>query len=210
MAVEQEQKLQQEMLEDAERKARRIIDRAKRDAEKMLASEQGDNEALRELRLEDAEREAGERAQAILASIEQERRRRWLTRREAAITDVIDAALQELQAADSATVRKSLTALLEQALTVVNSVDVRVLTSPAQAAVVREILPAVFKQVLGQATRNSAAPAVCEDAGIAGGVVVESLDGVRRYDNTYRARLARLGDELRAAILGALTEEPKR
>jgi vacuolar-type H+-ATPase subunit E/Vma4 len=204
MATEQEQKLQREILADAERKARRIIDRAQRDAEKMLESEQADNQALRELRLEDAEREAGERAQAILASIEQERRRRWLIKREEVIAGVIDAALQELQAADSETSRLAMTALLAQALAALNAMDVRLLVSPVQVALVREIMPAAVTQALGKGATGSSAAVVIADPAIAGGVVVETSDGSKRYDNTYSARLARLGDELRVEILSLL------
>lgn len=204
---EQEQNLCREIIEDAQRKARRIIDRAKRDAKKLLDEVEAENAKMRTERLAKADREGEGKARAILASIGQEKRRQWLVRRESVLNDVFDAAIQQLEGCDGRQRRHMLLQLTEEALRAFSTCKVRIcLASDDKQWVTTNSLAEVVKHVHPGATAVEDLEVSCSATDT--GVVVETLDGKQRLDNTLHARLKRFHNDLRnetAAILSAMS-----
>ncbi len=203
---QQEEKLQREIMGDAERKARRLVDRAKRDAEKLLETTRRENEAEREHQLEEARREAGEQARAILASVEHDKRKRWLARRECVIREVCEKALAQLHdGADTAAVQQE---LVKQALRAIGADHIVVKVPEGQRKLVAdEVLPPVLEELFDDADHPGVT--VKEDPAVNGGLIALSQDGHRRYDNTFQARLDRLRNSLRCEILDILEPSPE-
>ena len=200
MAVEHEDKLREEILADATRKARRATERAERDAAKARQSAEAENERLREQLLDESGRRADEQATAVLASIDHERRRRWLLNREQVLDAMSIQALTQIAMLPAGERRESLRQLLREALDAVRDPAVVIHAPPAAAAILEDgLAAAVARELFG----DSAAVTVVDD-GVADGLTVVAADGRRRYDNTYAERLRRSSPDLRVRALTIL------
>ncbi|OPZ26294.1 MAG: V-type ATP synthase subunit E [Lentisphaerae bacterium ADurb.BinA184] len=201
--LEHEDKLRREILADAERKGARAVDRARQAAQKRLEAVTAEVEAQRQARLAEAQRRADERAMSLLASTELERRRLWLRCQEEVIEEAIRTAETRLLDLDGAERQASLSHLLTEALGAFAGQDVTIrIAAGAHAAADRQlVLDAVARL---PAAAQPAQAIVEEDAGIAGGLIVEGADGRCRYDNTYAARIARTRNLLRSRVAQAL------
>ena len=201
---DQEAKLQQEILGDAREKAERVRQRAKHEAEKALAAARQALATQRAARLLEAQRTAQSRTLMIQASIEQEVRRAWLCAREQELEALFADALQAAESGGGGgDPVQSLRQLSVEALAALGPADAVVRVRPADRPVFSErFVAAVLAQALpgrDGAVRITVAEAPDQPAGI----VVETADGRKRYDNTYRARLARRRDELRTVVAQA-------
>jgi vacuolar-type H+-ATPase subunit E/Vma4 len=197
---EQEQKLQQEILSDAQRRAARVIERAKRDAEKAVKAAQRRREKSREARLRDAEHIAEERCRVVTANIEHEKRRQWLLLREQQLEGAFGGALAEVEGGTAVDRAESLRQLAMEAAAAIGSNELVLRVRPEDRAVFSQD---VLAQVADKAQRGAdGAPSVRveEDEQIRGGVIVLTADGRKCYDNTYAARLRRMKRDLRAAL----------
>ena len=196
---EHEDKLRKEILEDADRKVKRTLKRAERDAKKLVDQTRENHAKRRKTRLREAEQTAGEKERAILASIEQEKKTRWLQRQERMMDEVFENALQQLRNLDDEKRRNIVANLFAEAQKAVGTAGATVqLKSEDQ-----KLFDNAGDLVDAAAGDGDTAPArkidlqVNDDIG--GGVIVASDDKRRIYDNTYRARLRRLRHRLRAA-----------
>lgn len=182
------------MKKDAERKATRRIDRARREVEKMLNAVQEEIQTLKVNRLAAARETAGDRQRAILAGIEHGRRRAELLGREHVIQDVLAASVKNAEELSGALRQKSLKALLTEAAKELGG-----------DALVIHCSEADEEQMKALGAELPTACSVVPDTAITGGVLVTDDSGFKSYDNTYKTRLARLQDELRAAAYASLT-----
>lgn len=197
----QEEKLRQEILGDARRKAARTVKRAQRDVEKMLKAVRDQHEKLAEERHKAAGREAEEKHRAVSASIEHEIRKRWLTAREQALDEYFEDMLPELERGDDIDRSRSLRELLCEALSATGPVPVRLrLRSADLHALDADALAACLAEAFAPEGREGAAIEVVEEEGIKGGLVLETRDGRMVFDNTYATRLNRLKGTLRADV----------
>jgi vacuolar-type H+-ATPase subunit E/Vma4 len=192
---EQEQKLRNEILNDAKRKAERTVTRAKRDAEKALNDARAEQEAERQQSLEQAAGRGDARSRAILSTVSQEVRRSRLTSRETIIAKCLDEALSQTNSLSGNEASESLVALLQEAVAALGSDELVVRVSPKEADMLtpeflsaQGLIPGLLK--------------IQADDAIAGGVVVETPDGRRRFDNTHATRRARLLEPLRTLLAG--------
>jgi vacuolar-type H+-ATPase subunit E/Vma4 len=200
----QEEKLQQEILEDAERKARRAIERARRDAEKLLEAARQENEKKRAEQLAAAQHRADERVNAVQASISHDKQQMWLAAREEVINEVLRNSLAAIYENTGEQRRETCRQLLKEALAAMGSDQVTIVVAEPDVDMVRaEILPQVASD-LGLDTANCQ---VVGSARIKAGVLVETADRRRRYDNTLDGRAFRMKERLRADILAALEAE---
>ncbi|MDT8391787.1 MAG: V-type ATP synthase subunit E [Lentisphaeria bacterium] len=184
--MDQEEKLREEMRKDAERKAGRAIDRAKREAEKLLTAVREEARTLKNNRLAAARETAEERKRAILAGIEHETRREELLGREQVIQDVLAASMKRAEDLTETLREKSLKALLQEAVAGLGG----------EAWVIR-CAEADEERVKRLSAELPKACSVVADPAITGGVLVTDTAGMKSYDNTYTARLARSRDALR-------------
>jgi len=194
---EQEQKLRDEILSDAKRKAERALTRARRDADKARRQAETDQESEREQGLARAGERAAVQSRAVLATVAQEVRRRRLLAREEIIDRCLDEALtaaEDLPAEDS---RRSLGELLAEALAALGPGESTIRVRPAD-------LDFLSSQCLTALGIESAPLTVVADTTIAGGVVAESHDRLRQFDNTYATRRKRLRERLRTLLAGEI------
>jgi V/A-type H+-transporting ATPase subunit E len=193
-------RLEQELLGDARRQAERIVARARMQAAKAAAALEADTGSRRETQLAEARCEAEAQARAVAAGARLERRRRWLCRREQAFDALFATVLADLEAGRLSDRDRSLRQLLREALEAIGPGSVVVRVGPPSAALLSEaVIAEVRAQVWPQASSATGIRRLVEDT-LRPGVVVESADGLRAFDNTYATRLERLRGPLRALV----------
>jgi len=207
---EQAEKLRQEILADARRRAERNRKRAEQEAQKIVREAEQAVERLRRERLAQAEHEAEQVARTILAGVDQEVRRNRLRRRERVIQEVYRKALASLRDAPPEKTRRILARLITMALQQIGpNQAVRVHVRPDQADVITsDLMASCARQAFGE---SAVAPEfeVTPDEDIrTGGVLVETKDGRLLCDNTFEARLQRLDLDVRPHILRILSGGP--
>lgn len=196
--ADNENKLGQEILDDARRKAGQILDKAGREAAKLLAAARERQLALRAEKTAAAEKTAGEKIQTLRAVLEVEKRRQHLLSREEVIRAVLAKAAETVRDGAGIDRIRSLTELLREAASAVDSRDVLVRMRPDDIALLGE--KTVVEIAAGAAGRVTVTP----DPSLEGGAVVDTADGKRRFDNSPAARRQRLEKKLRPRIASEL------
>ncbi len=202
---DQEARLRQEILEDAERKAARVVKRARQDADKLREDMRRDQEKRREARLSETGREADQKACAIRASIDLEISRHALARREQVLEAIFADAMAVLASGGDLDRQRSLAGLLKEAAGAMASPHVVVTVASEDASVLaeQEIREAVHQA--GAAVAGPESVSVTVDSGHNRGVLLASADGRERFDNTYAGRLRRMKNPLRDAVYNLLS-----
>ena len=194
-------RLADEVLADARRKAERRRKAAQRDAAKLVADTRAAAEAEAAKTLDDARRRADRERQTILATVDQEVRRRRLVRQEALLDFLIQAGFDRVTHRQGFDVRQVLMALVANGIRQMTGASFRLSVSAADRALVdRAFLTAASAQA---AASGRPAPALSVDetpAPIAGGVIIRDADDAQRVDNSFEARRRRLGPQLREAL----------
>jgi vacuolar-type H+-ATPase subunit E/Vma4 len=190
---EQEQKLRDEILNDAKRKAERALSRAQKDAKKAHDQAATDQKTERDQALGRAQERASARSQAILATVSQEVHRRRLLAREEVIEACIDDALAATVELSADGALKSLGGLLTEALAALGPGEATVRVRPDDVS-------ALGPDFLAKLGINPSTLAIEADETIVGGLIVQSADGRRQFDNTYATRRERLHEQLRTLL----------
>lgn len=196
----QEEKLQQEILGDAKRRAERTLQRAKREADKASKAVESRIGDIRTERLADAERMATGRENAISAGIDHELMRRWLEVREAAFEQLFTECIEAVENGQGDERADSLRELAIEAVQALGRAELVLRVRPEDAHVFDD---AAMEQLLAQAGPDwatGASMSVEVDDAMSVGVVVETADGRKRFDNTYATRLQRSKQSLRAEV----------
>lgn len=194
--------LQQAIMEDAASEAEQILADAHAQAEAIHAEAEAQANAERETRLQRARQTAdGLRGQAVAAAqIEAQNLR--LKRREQLLTRVFDEARRQLAEApqwpDYPDIARR---LAREAIEMLRADEVVLHADVVTGRLLDERVLDELGQELG--IRLS----VGAPLGDGTGVVAETADGHRRYDNTLEARLARMQDTLRAPVYRILAGE---
>ena len=197
--MNQEDKLKQELLADANAQAAEIMARAQEEADRMIEQARRHAAERREARLADAMEEAEKRCRSIFADIELETSRRWLRKQEACIDELLQTALAKADKAEGFDRASSLASLAKEALAAIGDRDCSVFFNPADEVVVtRDWLQKLSREVYPGSTSVYVLKA---DPSIDGGIVLETKDGARQVDNSYRTRLLRMKDGLRLVAI---------
>ena len=197
--MNQEDKLKQELLADANAQAAEIMARAQEEADRMIEQARRHAAERREVRLAAAMEEAEKRCRSIFADIELETSRRWLRKQEACIDELLQTALAKADKAEGFDRASSLASLAKEALAAIGDRDCSVFFNPADEVVVtRDWLQKLSREVYPGSTSVYVLKA---DPSIDGGIVLETKDGARQVDNSYRTRLLRMKDGLRLVAI---------
>ena len=197
--MNQEDKLKQELLADANAQAAEIMARAQEEADRMIEQARRHAAERREARLAAAMEEAEKRCRSIFADIELEMSRRWLRKQEACIDELLQTALAKADKAEGFDRASSLASLAKEALAAIGDRDCSVFFNPADEVVVtRDWLQKLSREVYPGSTSVYVLKA---DPSIDGGIVLETKDGARQVDNSYRTRLLRMKDGLRLVAI---------
>lgn len=198
----QEERLREEILADAKRRADKIVARARSDGEAGAARARRANERRRKAALAEAQASGERKRRNILQGVETEKRRMWLQRREECIDDLLAAvrARAEGLAAGSPERAAALAALAEEALASVGPApQLRIAVNPVDTAL-------VTASWLKERGAGEAACVVEGDARIGGGIRVSTPDGRLFYDNTFAARLTRMRERFRTELAETVPE----
>jgi len=197
--MNQEDKLKQELLADANAQAAEIMARAQEEADRMIEQARRNAAERREARLAAAMEEAEKRCRSIFADVELETSRRWLRKQEACIDELLQTALAKADKAEGFDRASSLASLAKEALAAIGDRDCSVFFNPADEVVVtRDWLQKLSREVYPGSTSVYVLKA---DPSIDGGIVLETKDGARQVDNSYRTRLLRMKDGLRLVAI---------
>jgi colicin import membrane protein len=194
--------LSRAVLSDARAEAERIRAdaRAKADAIRQRAQEQA--EAEREKKLEHAHQEADRIRSQAIAAAQLKARTLQLERREKLLNEVFDAARQRLPAVQQWTDYDQIMRwLAREAVGRLGAETVRIRADErAQAMLADGTLAEIAKE-------SGAQLQLGEPLERGTGVIVETVDGHRQYDNTLEARLSRWQDALRSPVYHLLMGE---
>jgi vacuolar-type H+-ATPase subunit E/Vma4 len=205
-----QQALQDEILDDARRRADETVGKARREADAILAKARADAESERLAALKAAEAEARRRHGLVLAAIPIRVARRRAECVEAALERIHDEARRRLEAREGFDSREGLTRLAAEALAAMegNRFVLQVSDADRQAlgdAWLDEVRRRVGRHGLELALGQGGAailPATTWQAG-RGGVLLRDDEGRQVWDNRFEARLARLWPALRREIAAA-------
>lgn len=183
----------QEMLEEAEAEAESLREEARSDAEseraRLLQQARGEDKALREQTVAEA------RIQA---------QRVRLSRREQLLDRVFDAAREQLHAVpDSTDYPELVRRLVREAIEHLDSDEAVVRIDDRTRRALGDRLSGLLESVGGELEVHLTVGEPLQDRT---GVVIQTPDGHRHYDNTLEARLARMEETLRAPVYRILTE----
>lgn len=189
------QVLSRAVLKKARADANHVLDEAKVKAGSVRREAQQKAEAEREQVVERARREAERIRSQAAAAAELEARRLNLDRREALLDDVLAAARQRLSTVQQWTdYDQIVNELVREAVTQLKADQCRIrVDERAQQILTPDLLAKISEETgvevqLGEALAQGM------------GVIAETLDGRRQYDNTLEARLDREQEELRFPV----------
>ena len=199
--MNEESKLQQEILNDAKRKAERTVKRATRDAEKALEQVKKQEERLRVRRLDEAKAEAETTYRSITATISYEKRRLWLSAREKELQALFDDMLKQLSAGENIDRTRALSELLLESLVAIGRQDTVIHLNPQDRPVfTKDVVEELLTRAFDGAEKVPNVRFV-EDDSVTGGLIAFSQDGTKRFDNRYATRMERLCNTLRTLLV---------
>ncbi len=196
------QALTRAVLSEAHAEADRILADAKTKADAIHERAQGQAAAERAEILERASREAERIRQQVIATTQLKARTLQLERREKLLDSAFEAVRQQLAAAPQrADYDRIMRDLLREALAHLGTDAARVRADPQTQTLLTDRVLADISKELGMQVQLGA------PLKQGTGVIVETADGRRQYDNTLEARLGRLRNSLRSAAYRLLMGE---
>ncbi len=196
----QEERLRQEILADAQKKAEQVCAKASTEREKAIQQCREELEQNRQSRLEEVRQAAAQEGRSIQNSIGMEVRRRWLNKREEVIDDFFQKLLTQAESCSGQRRVESLCFLAEEALQALSVGAYRVTCASADASLVTASwLAARAIAALGDKGRECTFSVQPEEM-LSRGLCFQSQDEFLSFDNTYRNRLNDLRDALRALV----------
>jgi len=196
-----EEKLKEEILNDARKKAERIIKKAQSDAEKIIERAKKEAEEFRNLTISKANERAEKERIRIFSSLPLEKQRSIRQAQENVMSKAIQQALQKLNNSDGFDYKQSLKELTIQGALAVDEETlvcrIRTKDTPIfTETFVKEIIDALRTKYQKSIIVKISSDDKLQD----NGVIIESLDGRKIYNNTYELRLKRKIDEIRLKI----------
>ena len=202
--MNQEEKLKQEILSEAQAEAEKTTARAQAEADRIVDRARRNAEKKRNALLAEATAEAERQNQSLFAGIDMEMSRRWLLKREACIDDLLQTALAKADKAEGFDRAASLASLAKEAIHKIGGRDCTVAFNPIDGNIVTAAwIQGLSKEIYPESTYTYT---LKPDSSVDGGIVLETTDGARQVDNSYRTRLQRMKDSLRIVIAGDLQD----
>lgn len=194
--------LEQAIMQDARQEADRMLNEARERAENTRAEARAEANDERDTILERARREAQVLREQAVASAHIEAQKLRLRRREQLLQRPFDQARRRLRSlterSDYGEIARD---LVRDAVGHLDTDNALVRTDAETRKVLTDHVLADLSSELGVYLRAS------DPLDHGTGVVVETPDGHRRYDNTLETRLARMRDALRTSVYRILTGE---
>lgn len=192
------QVLRDEILSEAQRESRAILDRARQDAETLLAQAVSEADKIRFEKLEQARLEAARRKDLLLATVPVEAGRLRSTRIEELLDSIHEAASQRLTSRKGFNYRESVITLAADAVNGMSGETFTVRLSQNNRDILGE-KPA--EEIARRVERAPVKIVISYDPSITdGGPIIEDGEARQIWDNRLSVRLERLWPELRRHI----------
>ncbi len=189
--------LSAEILAEAGRECDEILRRAQRESESLLAAATAEADKIRREKLDAARAEAARRSELMLATVPVEAGRLRAARIEAILENIRETARRQLESRNFDS-HETVVALTAEALRRMPGTDFVLKLSAADYAAFGGKLTGEISQRAGRSPLNFTVSS--DSAMTGGGVIVQSADGLRIWDNRLLPRLERLWLELRRQI----------
>ena len=190
--------LRDEILEEARRESEEIVNRARQNAENLLAAAATEAGRVRKEQLDQAQEEALRRRELILATVPVEAGRMRVARIESLLESVHEKARERLLAYDGFEYREMVIALSALAIRQMAGGTFMMKVPEGDRAVLGDGL---LEEVKARTGRTALSVSLLFDPAIKeGGVVVEDGEGRQTWDNRLRERLERMWPELRRRV----------
>ncbi|ASJ01902.1 V-type ATP synthase subunit E [Thermococcus profundus] len=187
----------QEIHKEAEQKVQYILNEAREEAEKIKEEAKKRAEAQAEWILRKAKTQADVEKQRIIANARLEVRKKKLAVQESLIREVLSALEERLANLPEDEYFDVLVKLVREAVEELGVGSVVIRSNERTLKIIESRLDELSKAVGAEIDLG-------EPVDVIGGVIVEGRDGRVRVDNTFDARIERMGNELRAEIAKAL------
>lgn len=199
-----------EILQDAQAKAERSIERAKSESAKVISEAQEEARLLRGKVLRESEEESLRRRQVIQASLGIERKRLELAAREKTLAEVIEAGKKRLSDKEKYDYASALVELAGRAASAIDGARIVIEFAREDQTLVKETLLDSIVESIKKTTGRNLEVSIGEfRSDFSAGVVVRSADGHQVFNNSFEARSARLLPEIRSLLAReALFSEP--
>jgi len=198
------QALENAIMAEARRETHQLLDQAQREAAQIKQQTQAQLKPECQTILQQAHEEAGTLQTQAVASAQLEAQTLKLQRRERLLASVFETAQQQLQTIPQSSdyvytdiVRR----LIQEGVEHLKADELRILADPATQAI---LTPPVLDEL---STALGVKLQLGDTRSQGTGVVLETLDGHRRYDNTLETRMTRMTESLRAAVYHKLRGE---
>ncbi len=202
----QEQRLQQEIIADAQKKAERVRVKALTEKERLLQKCRQDLAVRRQERLAEVDAEVAQHARNIQNSLAMEKRKRWLRKREESIRELFAQTQRQAEESIGSLREQSLGTLAEEALAALQSGDYLVEFALQDAGqVTLEWLTRRAQNALGSQAVDCHFQ-LQPVAEVKGGIRFLSRDQSRLFDNTFATRMQLLQDRLRSLLAEAVQQ----
>ena len=196
------QGLARAVMTEAQAQAEQTLTDARARAEAIQQQAQARTEKMRESILQQAQQQAALIRSQAMASAQLEAKRLQMERREALLNRVFETARQRLTAVQGWTTYPDVVQqLVREGATQLNAEAILVHADQRTM----DLLPDTVMQSLSQALGIELQRGNLLERGI--GVIVETIDGHRQFDNTLEARLNRWQDTLRTPVYHLLMGE---
>lgn len=193
------ERLSEQILADAQRKAGRTQKKADREAGKIAADARQQADAIAQRAEQGAQQRADRECRTLLASVPLEILRHRLACQEDVLQQVRQQAQAQGYGLEGEPRYRLLVGLTTQAVQAIDAGACVVTLSEADRQILGERLIKEVGQQVGCRLQLDTAP-----SRIRGGVIVRSADGRRLYDNSLGERFARLWEDARAGVASIL------
>ncbi|MDI3475655.1 MAG: V/A-type H+/Na+-transporting ATPase subunit [Thermococcaceae archaeon] len=193
----------QEIQREAEQKIQYLLSEAREEAEKIKEEARKRAEARAEWILRKAQTQADVEKQRIIANARLEVRKKRLELQEELIREVLAALRDRLAELPEEEYFETLVSLGAEAVRELN-MDELVVRSNERTLGLLKSHSRKFRSRLAEKSGRKVKIKWGDPVNTIGGLVVESVDGSVRVDNTFEARMERFESELRASIAKAL------
>jgi len=194
--------LERAVMQDAREEAEQVLANARAEAESIRAQVEAQAETERDRLLKQAERDGKTTREQVIATAQMEAQTLKLKRRARFLERPFAEARQRLESVSQWPDYDQIARrLVREAVESLGADHAMVRIDPETRRVLTDDVLADLSQELGVYLRSG------EPLGQGTGVIVETPDGHRRYDNTLAARLDRMQEALRAPVYDILSGE---
>jgi len=203
------EKLKQEILEDAEKTIKKILSNAEKEASKILAEAEKNAELIKNQRREEVVKAMREKERAVLSMAKIDGKKLLFSTQEELFEQVFKEAKNRLSKVKrDSKYLKILIDYIKDGIKELESNNIILILNKKDKAFVKKYLNKIVSEIKKD-NANITLELSEESADIMGGVILQTSDGSKIYNNSFDARLNNVMDNYRNEIMNILFGEGK-